>query len=92
MSNGRFTATGGMGGSAWDSNRNKVIENEDRSRWYGLRPGDIVEMKFGQQVWKAKVVRLHGMDNNGCTLRLSNGKEMKGVCEWCTVVKKVEDQ
>ena len=41
------TSVSGMGGTAWDRHSSRM-ENKDRSRWYGLRPGDTVEMKaFG---------------------------------------------
>lgn len=80
-----------MGGSAWDRNRNRREDNVDRSRWYGIRPGDEVEMTFAGVTHKGEVVRLHTMDNNGCTIRV-RGREMKGVCEWLTVLKKVEDK
>lgn len=80
-----------------DSSRTAVrLENKDRSRWYGLRPGDTVKMSGpgGYEV-QGKVVHLHVMDNNGCTLRVRRGRvftEIKGVCEWCAVIKRVEDK
>lgn len=80
-----------MGGTAWDRQNTANPQNLDRSRWYGIRPGDVVTMSFGGWTGTGEVKRLHGGDNNGCTLRVK-GREMKGVCEWCTIVKKVEDR
>lgn len=87
----------GMGATAWDRQNVGEPQNVDRSRWYGLRPGDIVEMSYGQWKVQGRIIRLHSTDNNGCTIRVSGGgaarsREMKGVCEWCIIVKKVEDQ
>lgn len=77
----------------WDGRREDP-ENRDRSRWYGLRPGDTVEYPTTLQMdgpkIQAVVMRLHSMDNNGCTLK-RRGKQFKGVCEWCKIVVKVED-
>lgn len=85
-----------MSSTAWGGydNRKAAALNVDRSRWYGLRPGDWVEMKGpGYYVVKGKVSHLHQTDNNGCTLRVKRGRvwvDVRGVCEWCTVTKKVE--
>lgn len=74
----------------YDANRTPVgrIENKDRSRWYGIRPGDKVVQTFGGTEMRGTVKALHGMDNNGCTLQVRRGRalvEVKAVCEWCTV-------
>lgn len=80
----------GMRGNAWDRTRG-AIDNKDRTRWYGLRPGDIVEERAFGSVRRGKVVNLHTTDQNGCTIKV-NGKEGKAVCEWCTVIERVEDR
>lgn len=70
------------------------MQNVDRTRWYGLRPGDRVCQSFGGTEIRGTVIKLHGMDNNGCTIRVRRGRvfsEVKAVCEWCTVERKVED-
>lgn len=80
--------------TVWGRGKSQVrIENKDRSRWYGIRPGDTVtESAFGQ-VFRGLVVEdLHGMDNNGCNVRDRQGKRRKAVCEWLTVTTKVEDK
>lgn len=82
---------GGMGGTAWDRHTSR-LENKDRLRWYGLRPGDIVDMTFGKVTIRGRVETLHGTDNNGCTIVVKGRGRMKAVCEWCEIVQKVEDQ
>lgn len=84
-------SVGGMGGNAWDRHTAR-LENKDRSRWYGLRPGDIVEQTFAGVTIRGRVEVLHGTDNNGCTIVVKGRGRMKAVCEWCDIVKKVEDQ
>lgn len=82
---------GGMGGTAWDRHTSR-LENKDRTRWYGLRPGDLVRMTaFGVTV-EGRVEVLHATDNNGCTIVAKGRGRMKAVCEWCEIIKKVEDQ
>lgn len=75
----------------WDRPRPNT-QNEDRSRWYGIRPGDTVGY------WLADggesglvVVELHTLDNNGCTVRRRNGQKFKIACEWLTIERRVED-
>lgn len=73
------------------------MQNLDRRRWYGLRPGDIVDIRHPGTDTKTRgrVVKLHGLDNNGCTVRVRRGRtvqEIKAVCEWCDIVRKVEDR
>jgi hypothetical protein len=64
--------------------------NEDRSRWYGVRVGDIV-MHCGTV---CEVTALHIMDNNGVTVRSLDDPiiEGKGVAEWCKIITKTEDK
>lgn len=61
--------------------------NEDRRRWYGLRPGDEVTFMGSP----ATVVTLYMLDNNRCSIRYADGHEGDAVCEWCKVTRKVED-
>ncbi|PZR78225.1 MAG: hypothetical protein DI537_42405 [Stutzerimonas stutzeri] len=63
--------------------------NEARTRWYGLRVGDLVEELFGSVKRRGRVTELHTMDNNGCTVEV-DGKPVKMVCEWCWIIEKVD--
>lgn len=75
-------------------NYEEALRNENRRRWYGLRPGDKVRYRTFSSSggWEhATVERLHLMDNNGCSLKDEEGREFDYVCEWCEVVEKVED-
>lgn len=68
--------------------------NEKRTRWYGVRVGDIVtERGFhtAPPVTGLKVVALHPMDNNGCTVEHPDGRQRKAVCEWLDVTRTVEE-
>lgn len=74
---------------------NHAHQNEDRSRWYGIRPGDLVEERAFGQVRSGEVMYLHGTDNNGCTIRIKTrrgSQDVKAVCEWLTIIEKVEDR
>lgn len=79
-----------MGSMAWGT-RNGAPQNEDRSRWYGIRPGDIVTLKGpgGYAEKDLRVIALHPLDQNGCTVK-KRGREFKAVCEWLEITKKVE--
>ncbi len=82
-----------MSGERIFSQRNVAPDNRDRSRWYGVRPGDIVTLSvFGETTKGLRVIRLHETDNNGCTVRDGRGREFKAVCEWLTVTKQVKDR
>ena len=65
--------------------------NENRNRWYGLRVGDLVEERAFGQSRRGLITDLHMMDQNGCTVDV-DGKPMKFVCEWCSIIEKVEDR
>lgn len=82
-----------MGSMAWGS-RTGSPQNEKRDWWYGLRPGDIVKLMVpgGEMSGELRVVSLHVMDNNGCTVQTTTGRrrEFKAVCEWCTLVRRVD--
>lgn len=69
-----------------------MFDNINRNRYYGVRVGDIVncEGRFKHFKDTATVVRYGFMDNN-CVYVEQNGKIIKGVAEWLTIIKKVED-
>lgn len=68
--------------------------NADRHRYYGLRIGDLVQIKAGvfSKPMKAEVIDYGFMDNNRVILRLEDGSETDWVAEWCTITEKVEDR
>lgn len=65
------------------------MDNEERTRYYGLRKGDTV--KYG---YFSGIVAEYGfMDNNRVYLQVEGQQElMEAVAEWCTIIKKVEDE
>lgn len=74
----------------------KKWDNEDRTRYYGLRKGDTVEYTIltGQKI-TAKVHDYVITDNNAVYLKsklIKEGKPFRYVAEWCTIIKKVEDK
>jgi hypothetical protein len=70
----------------------KEFTNEDRSRYYGLRVGDTVQLIFNGGVWKeGKVVEYGVMDNNAVYVQTGNEEPQKCVAEWCKIIKRVED-
>ncbi|NMC61422.1 MAG: hypothetical protein GYA51_18875 [Candidatus Methanofastidiosa archaeon] len=68
--------------------------NADRHRYYGLRIGDLVQIKVGvfSKPKNAEVIDYGFLDNNRVILRLEDGTETDWVAEWCTIVEKVEDR
>jgi hypothetical protein len=74
---------------------NKKFENGDRLRYYGLRIGDIVDLKGvnGKVISpNAEVIDYGAGDNNKVTVRDMKGNEFDWVAEWCDIVVKVEDR
>lgn len=70
----------------------KDFTNEDRSRYYGLRIGDQVELRcFGKVCWKGEVVEYGMMDNNAVYVKNDKGRVEKCVAEWCKIISKVDD-
>jgi len=67
--------------------------NENRTRYYGLRVGDIINAKsLNGTVWgKSKVLELVSMDNNKVLIESKNGTPIEWIAEWCEIVTKVED-
>lgn len=66
--------------------------NENRSRYYGLRIGDVVEQRAFGTVHRGTVFEYGVMDNNRVYVKDENGEELDFIAEWCTIIKKVEDK
>lgn len=73
---------------------NKTFDNAERHRYYGLRVGDIVNLRNidGTIVYKNVEVIAYGSDNNRIEVRLAHGSTTEWVAEWCDIVTKVEDR
>lgn len=71
----------------------KPWDNENRTRYYGKRVGDIVEYTTGYrgQKERATVVGYALGDNNRIFLSNGKGKPWESTAERCTVVERVED-
>lgn len=70
------------------------MDNQDRSRWSGIRVGDLVEESAFGKTTQGRVVALHPLDNNAvyaCKEGEPESRRFKLVAEWCEVVKKVQD-
>jgi hypothetical protein len=72
----------------------KTFSNNDRSRYYGLRIGDIVDLKGvdGKVCQPNAEVIEYGSDNNRVEVRLMSGSTCDWVAEWCDIVVRVEDR
>ena len=72
----------------------KPWDNENRTRYYGKRVGDIVEYTCGWPVRKerATVVGYAVGDNNRIFLQQGKEKAWASTAERCTVVERVEDR
>jgi hypothetical protein len=72
------------------------FSNEERRRYYGLRIGDVVNLKLldgkVHPNGPAEVIGPYMSDNNSVNLRLNNGIEIKWMAEWCEIVTKIEDR
>ena len=71
----------------------KEFLNENRTRYYGLRVGDIVDIKNiqGKSLGNRIVVELIPMDNNSVLIIGNDKRPFEWVAEWCDIIKKVED-
>lgn len=67
------------------------FDNEKRTRYYGVRVGDIVNVKF-YNIKNATVTKYMFMDNNAVYVKTEKGEERKVVAEYCEIIKKVEDE
>lgn len=72
------------------------FNNKNRNRYYGLRIGDLVQVKVGLQsdpiFLKAEVIEYGFLDNNRVYLRFEDGKETSWVAEQCEIFTKIEDR
>jgi hypothetical protein len=67
--------------------------NENRTRYYGLRIGDIIDAKTPNGTnWGRSEVLDWGSNNNEVIIRNKIGQPIEWVAEWCDIVTKVEDQ
>lgn len=69
------------------------FDNEKRTRYYGLRKGDIVSCEsrhLKQFKGTAKVVN-YGFSDNNCVVVEQDGRSFDCVAEWLDIVTKVED-
>lgn len=73
-----------------------MFDNKERNRYYGLRVGDIVEERAFGSVRRGEVIMLGPLDNNACLVNVEKSpvyaEAQKCVCEWCTIITKVEDR
>lgn len=68
------------------------FQNENRSRSYGLRPGDIVTIMYDNDD-KYIIKELIPSDNNKVVIgSLSTLEVTTAVAEHCKIIKKVEDE
>ena len=75
----------------------KPFDNKDRSRYYGLRKGDIVNLKGldGKVMFENAEVKDYGGDNNRVYVEYETPGRFvldEWVAEWCEMVTKVEDR
>lgn len=72
---------------------NKIFTNEKRTRYYGLRVGDIIQHSAFGIEFQGEIIELGGSDNNCVYVkREDNGESVKAVAEWCKIITKVEDR
>jgi hypothetical protein len=69
------------------------FDNQERRRYYGLRVGDTVELKYGPvKGMKAEVTAYCFGDNNRVYVRMEDGTKTDWVAEWCEIITKIEDK
>lgn len=70
------------------------FDNQDRSRYYGLRKGDTIKvLDVSGRVWgESKVLDYVAGDNNRVIIASKNGTPIDWVAEWCEIITKVEEQ
>lgn len=75
---------------------NKLWDNEDRNRYYGLRVGDLVDCSSSflkQFQGQGEVVEYGMTDNNAVYVKVESREEpVRCVAEWLNLVTKVEDR
>lgn len=77
----------------------KPFDNKERRRYYGLRKGDIVNLRGldGRVMYESAEVKDYGfMDNNRVYVEyhkdFENVVQTDWVAEWCEIITKVEDR
>lgn len=71
----------------------KGFDNASRSRRYGVRIGDTVDViGFANSANRGEVVGYGVLDNNSVYVQYPNGDICKEVAEWCEIVERVEDK
>ena len=69
-----------------------MFDNKNRTRYYGLRVGDIVEEYLGKECSReGEVIEYGFMDNNAVIVKNKFGDHVKCVAEWCTIIRRVEE-
>lgn len=72
------------------------FDNENRTRYYGLRIGDFVKYSIpGDELHPDtyEVIRYGFMDNNRVVIQSQEtGKQISVVAEWCRIITKVEER
>lgn len=78
-----------MASKNWDE-----WDNEDRTRYYGKRKGDIIKvMSLNGTVWgESEVLDYVAGDNNAILIKSKNGNPIEWVAEWCDIITKIEDR
>lgn len=66
------------------------FDNENRTRYYGLRISDIVKVPF-YKLEKATVIEYGFLDNNRVYIQTENDEKISCVAEFCEIITKVED-
>lgn len=69
-----------------------MFDNESRSRYYGIRVGDIVENKYAIEKQMFEVVEYGFMNNNCVIVRDSSGADREMIAEHLTIIKRTEDR
>lgn len=67
------------------------FDNEKRTRYYGIRVGDIVNVKF-YNLKNVTVTKYGFMDNNAVYVKTETGEQIKVVAEYCEIIKKVDNE
>ncbi len=72
----------------------KAFRNEERTRRYGLRVGDLVNRSITNTITNSlEVISINGLDNNRVVVRdLQTNHIYDEVAERCKIVTKVEDR
>jgi hypothetical protein len=66
------------------------FDNKDRSRYYGLRIGDIVKAESLNPNELYTIID-YGKDNNRVIIQSKDGKIIEWVAEWCEIITPILD-